>query len=490
MELLSQYISSSPSVSSDEELEPAKAVRSVYLVTYSQADLSIFPDKQSFADAVCEAVLKCEGPKSKVIQWTCCQENHKKRGGKHYHMAVKLNKIKRWLPIWQYLKNKWNVYVHFSNRHSNYYSAWLYTTKEDEHFIQSAGHPDLTNSGPPRTMAASQARGKRRQPVADVHDSATDTTSGGEGEAGEESAHEYSCSQMTGENVSKTSVKRKRSKRLSCYEVSNIIIEKKIKNRTELLALANAQKAEGKIDLAEFVMNRGSRVVQECISTAWEMEKASEALERNKLTRLQILEKCLEDPCTAECNGQWIQCAKQLLRWNHVSIEVFTEAVRNLLEQGRGKFRNILIKGPANTGKTFLLNPLNIVYKSFINPATSTFAWVGAEKAEVVFLNDFRWNSQIIQWHDLLLMLEGQPVHLPAPKSHFSKDLEFNNDTPIFCTTKHDLIYVKAGVVDQMENEMMAVRWNAFQFQRQIPQDEQLSIPPCARCFAEFILSQ
>ena len=34
-------------------------------------------------------------------------------------------------------------------------------------------------------------------------------------------------------------------------------------------------------------------------------------------------------------------------------IEVFTEAVRNLLEQGSGKFRNILIKGPANTGKTF-----------------------------------------------------------------------------------------------------------------------------------------
>ena len=29
-------------------------------------------------------------------------------------------------------------------------------------------------------------------------------------------------------------------------------------------------------------------------------------------------------------------------------------------------------------------------------------------------------------------MLEGQAVHLPVPKSHFSKDLEFNNDTPIF----------------------------------------------------------
>ena len=421
MELLSQYVSSSSqSESSDDESQPAK-VRSVYLITYSHADLSIFPDRQSFADAVCEAVLNCEGPKTKVIQWTCCQENHKKQGKQHYHMVIKLNKIKRWLPIWKYLKNKWGVYVHFSNRQSNYYSAWLYTTKEDEHFIQSAGHPDLGNSGPPRTMAASQARAKRRPPIADLHDSQTDTTSGGEEEEGEERQQEGDRPRMTGKNVSKRSVKRKRAKRLSCYEVSNIILEKKIQNRTELLALASAQKAEGKTDLAEFVMNRGNRVVEECISTAWEMEKASNVLERSKLTRLQILEKCLQDPCTAECGGRWAVCAQQLLAWNHVPVGVFTEAVRNLLEQGRGKFRNILIKGPANTGKTFLLNPLNTIYKSFTNPATSTFAWVGAEKAEVIFLNDFRWNSQIIQWHDFLLMLEGQTVHLPAPNHIFLK---------------------------------------------------------------------
>ena len=81
-------------------------------------------------------------------------------------------------------------------------------------------------------------------------------------------------------------------------------------------------------------------------------------------------------------------------------------------------------------------------------------------------------------------------MHLPAPKLHFSKDLEFDKDTPIFCTTKHDFVDVKEGVIDQMETEMMAVRWKAFQFQRQIPQNEQLSIQTCARCFAEFILSQ
>ena len=126
MEFLSQYESSPSNESSDESSEEHvnATVRSVYLVTYSQADLHIFPDRESFAEAVCEAVTNCKGSKCGIIQWSCCQETHK-NGGKQYHMAIKLSKIKRWLPIREYLKNKWNVNVNFSNRlanwHANYY---------------------------------------------------------------------------------------------------------------------------------------------------------------------------------------------------------------------------------------------------------------------------------------------------------------------------------------------------------------------------------
>ena len=64
-----------------------------------------------------------------------------------------------------------------------------------------------------------------------------------------------------------------------------------------------------------------------------------------------------------------------------------------------------------NCGKTFLLKPLSLVYRSFVNPATSTFAWVGTEQAELLFRNDFRWSPQVIPWHDLLLLLKGEPIH-------------------------------------------------------------------------------
>ena len=123
-----------------------------------------------------------------------------------------------------------------------------------------------------------------------------------------------------------------------------------------------------------------------------------------------------------------------------------------------------MIVGAANCGKTFLLNPLNVIYNTFSNPACTSFAWVGAEKAEVLFLNDFRWSSSVIQWHDFLLLLEGQLVHLPAPKSH--------------------------GLLDEEETEMMNVRWKIFRFHTQIAREKQKELPACGKCFATLILGE
>ena len=167
---------------------------------------------------------------------------------------------------------------------------------------------------------------------------------------------------------------------------------------------------------------------------------------------------------------------------------VFAEACKELLEKGRGKYRNIMIIGPANCGKTFLLNPLNTIYRTFSNPATSTFAWVGAEQSEVIFLNDFRWSPSILPWHDMLLLLEGQQVHLPAPKSYFARDPVFDSDAPVFCTGKHQLVFVRGGTIDERKTEMMAARWRLFNFFHQIPQEDQRNVPSCAHCFGCFIL--
>ena len=79
------------------------------------------------------AEAKCE---SRVIQWVYSEEIHTD-GGKHYDMPVKLDRKRRWLHVRNYADKTHEVKLNFSSVHSNYYSVWKYTTKEDNEYLQS-----------------------------------------------------------------------------------------------------------------------------------------------------------------------------------------------------------------------------------------------------------------------------------------------------------------------------------------------------------------
>ena len=72
----------------------ARPVRQVYLITYSQVDLHKFPDRNSIVQAVLRSF---DSSNTNVEHWFCCEEVHESTGGHQYHMAVKLQRCKRWL---------------------------------------------------------------------------------------------------------------------------------------------------------------------------------------------------------------------------------------------------------------------------------------------------------------------------------------------------------------------------------------------------------
>ena len=181
------------------------------------------------------------------------------------------------------------------------------------------------------------------------------------------------------ESAHKPARSKKRKKRLSAYEVSQIIVEREIKTLTELQALACEQKNEGKTDVVEFLITHNPRVVSDILNSAWEIENAPAKLSRSRKTSLEILQEEKEGRCVAGCNGERITCAQEILENNRIPMVTFSEAVRDLLQRGRGKYRNVMIVGPANCGKSFLLNPLIAVYHTFCNPASGSFTWIGVE---------------------------------------------------------------------------------------------------------------
>ena len=105
-----------------QNVQPKNA-RLVYLITYSQADLSLVPERETFALLVIHAFQNADPLLScNILQWVCSMEHHND-GGAHYHMAVKVESRRRWLKFRNFLDTTHGIKVNFSGVHVNYYSA-------------------------------------------------------------------------------------------------------------------------------------------------------------------------------------------------------------------------------------------------------------------------------------------------------------------------------------------------------------------------------
>ena len=211
--------------------------------------------------------------------------------------------------------------------------------------------------------------------------------------------------------------------------------------------------------LTNFILTKSSKVLNDIIQKTWKMQTASECLQREKKSRMDILRGKMSEGCSLGCDKLWLKCAMEVLRNNNLHPFVYAAAICDLLLNGRGKFRNLMIIGPANWGKTFMLKPLESIYVVFSKPVNDKYGWVGAALSRSLFLQDFNWSRDMIAWNDLLFLLEGETVKLPAPKNQFSSDIVIEKNTPIFATSNSRIAYVgKVNASDERETEMMVIR--------------------------------
>ena len=398
----------------------------------------------------------------KPQHWACCVEQHSDNGF-HYHLALKLTGPKKWLECKRSLQRKYGVVVNFSD-HDGYYTAYKYIRKYDANIYHSPNHPNLDEVRSPKTKNCHSAYRKKRT----ARRVGTASENGGE---------------------PPNDPPEKKIKKLSNIDMSEFIQKHDIRDQTSLLAIANNQREEGKKDLACFVLSRSFKSLDELIKQTWRMQEASAVLTRRKASRMQLIREAASGNCVDNCDGLWLRCGEDVLVNNKVHPILFAAAIRDLLTLGRGKYRNVMIVGATNCGKTFLLRPLELLYNTFSNPAADKYAWVGAAKAEIIWLNDFRWTRELIEWKSLLLLLEGDRVNLPAPKYHFATDVCIDSDVPIFATSKDVIKYRGSyNAEDKSEDDMMASRWKVFRFTRSIPESEQKKIIPCPHCFAKLVL--
>ena len=412
-----------------EEL-PQRATREVFLMTYSQADAQY--TKEGISEIVVNAFQ--ESGNAIVEKWVCAKEPHR-NGGFHFHIALKLDRQKRWLRVKEYIERNHGILFHFSNKQKEagettlYDGAYSYVIKGGD-FIVSEGHPEVLQA------------------------------------------------------------EEDKSNKLKNLDFMKLVVQMDLRTVLQVQAVANANAKAQQEGLLAFLASKSKARVAEIISLAWDIEEAPGKLKRLQSDRLQILRDCAELPCTCPEPNMWQQLASQVLALNNIGIDTYTQAVLAALTLGRGKFRNILHIGATNRAKSFLVQPLKVIFKAFQNPAHGTFNWVNVETAEVILLNDFRWARDVLPWEQMLLLLEGDAVRFPAPKNQFREDIEFEHDTPIFATSRGPVEY-KSGSLDpaevEMENAMMRSRWKPFHFSYEFTEAAQVTCKPCKHCYASFI---
>ena len=190
-----------------------------------------------------------------------------------------------------------------------------------------------------------------------------------------------------------------------------------------------------------------------------------------------------------ECTNIWYKTAIGTLERNNICIYSFSSSIRTLLGKRIGKFRNILVTGPTNCGESFILKPVTKVFNTFDNPRRSSFARVGTEQAEVIFLNGFRRSSHLIPSRGLLHLLEGENVHLPASKAFCTGYITVSRHTN-FCHIK------QWNEIHQKWNYCWMNWWQfngkfllIVTFFKTISKNNQTEINPCPHCFSKLVLS-
>ena len=115
--------------------------------------------------------------KVKVEHWVCCKESHEQNGF-HYHCALKLTGVKKWLSVKNNIQRKHDIVTNFSDSHNYYVSAYRYVCKPDEYVVHSVNHPDLSEVGSPRTKQCTEAYRSSRKRSSAASQQSTPAASG------------------------------------------------------------------------------------------------------------------------------------------------------------------------------------------------------------------------------------------------------------------------------------------------------------------------
>ena len=147
--------------------------------------------------------------------------------------------------------------------------------------------------------------------------------------------------------------------------------------------------------------------------------------------------------------------------------------------------------GGANAGKSFLLKGLRDIFRCYERPDGGTYQLEDLIGSEVVFLNDFEYDTGAkdwMPWSYFKNFLEGGSVKVARPKNR-GGNVKWSGSAPVFMTAPREVTLVRRGAEVMEETRQMRKRICYMEMHYCIPDEQRQEVlQPCGHCSARLYL--
>ena len=239
------------------------------------------------------------------------------------------------------------------------------------------------------------------------------------------------------------------------------------------------------------------------IDDIWQWENAEQLLGVAQRTRMQAMEAAAQSTCV--CNGEWISFVVSCFVQNSVDLSEVCHDIMVALRDGRSETTPVIVLAGASggEGKSAFLKGLLSVFDApglvFQSPGKGNFPLLDLPQAAVAFLDEFRFDPDIVPFSVQQLWFDGSGVPIARPQNTGAAGhLLYKGSAPVFVTTKlADLRRLeRAAAIDRAsglpadaEASMLLRRLKTFSFTKRVVKPAK-KFAYCGHCFARLVQAQ
>jgi len=419
----------------------------VYLVTIPRPNLPWTREQVSTAlrdafnnplrDGAQAQVVQPNGP---VVQKAVTALELHADGLPHFHVAIRFRGPQRWLSAKKTLKGRYDLDSHFSDSHSQFWSALRYLTTTTEHKSEVDTEPhQWTLNGR----------------ILDLF---------------EESQEPWSAQLRKRNREEKDSKDDIKKGRFTKSDLIDIIIAKQLKTKSTIMAYAQDS---GTKAMQAFVVNQQRKLV-EFLHDAKDWEEARDKAKHENTSSWDLLLAAAHGTCEQGDACEYAVAVKETCSRKEnkfaFSLPALAVALRKIIQEGPSKTARVpLLVGPTNSGKSTLVIPFDKLYgpEVFHKPALgSKFALRNLVSGKrFLFWDDYRpveYGQECVPVSTFLSCFDGAAFEIQCSQSFNDGNIDFTFKGGAVMTGKEKDLWDPKGCVSDEDVRHMQSRVQMF----------------------------